>query len=413
LIRDRIRRVVDRRLLLAVCVMALVAPSAAGAQSDTLSIDDAVAQALAANPRMVAARMGRAIGLASVGVARERPNPELLFEASRDTPHESLSTAWTIETAGKRARRIGVAQASVERADAELASVTAAVVTDVRRAFFALVAATDRVTLTDDVKALAGRARTAAHERYDAGDAPRLEALQADVVLAEAENEATRAAGLQGAARAELNVLLGRAPDSPVTPAGSSDLPPIPTADVATARALSINPELRVVDRQIAEGLARVELARALQHPDTTVDAGAVFDSPPDFQYGWRVGFSMTLPILTRHTAAVQVEDATVRQLRAERDATVSRIRGAVASAVARAAAQRQAYARYRDEILPRTEEVARMAEDSYRSGQTGLAALLLSLQGVRDIRLRALQASSDLQTAVTDLEQAIGAPVP
>ena len=53
-------------------------------------------------------RMSRAIGLASIDVARERPNPDLVFEASRDTPHESLSTAWTIETAGKRADLIQV-----------------------------------------------------------------------------------------------------------------------------------------------------------------------------------------------------------------------------------------------------------------------------------------------------------------
>jgi len=232
-------------------------------------------------------------------------------------------------------------------------------------------------------------------------------------VLAEADNEASMAAGLAVASRADLNALLGRAPDAPLTATMGAEPPILPTAEAATARALAVNPELHLVDQQIAEGLARVALARALQRPDTIVDAGAVFDAPPEFQYGWRLGFSLTLPILTRHQAGVQLEDAAVRQLRAERDAAVVRIRGAVASAVARAVAQQQAYKRYQEEILPRTAEVARMAEDSYRSGQTGLAALLQSLQAARDVRVRALQASSDLQAAVTDLQRAIGAPVP
>jgi cobalt-zinc-cadmium efflux system outer membrane protein len=88
-------------------------------------------------------------------------------------------------------------------------------------------------------------------------------------------------------------------------------------------------------------------------------------------------------------------------------------VRGEVYSAAANAEVQRQAYLRYRDEILPRAAEVERMAEDSYRSGQTGLVALLQSLQSVHDLRLQAVQAGTDYQNALADLERAIGAPLP
>ena len=53
------------------------------------------------------------------------------------------------------------------------------------------------------------------------------------------------------------------------------------------------------------------------------------------------------------------------------------------------------------------------MAEDSYRLGQTGLAALLQALQASRDIQLRSLQTASDFQDALSQLERAIGAPIP
>ena len=53
------------------------------------------------------------------------------------------------------------------------------------------------------------------------------------------------------------------------------------------------------------------------------------------------------------------------------------------------------------------------MAEDSYRLGQTGIAAFLQALQATRDARLRSLQAAADFQTALADLERAIGAPLP
>ena len=74
--------------------------------------------------------------------------------------------------------------------------------------------------------------------------------------------------------------------------------------------------------------------------------------------------------------------------------------------------AQRQAL-RFRDDILPHALEVEGMAEESYRSGETGLVVLLQALQSTRDVRLRAIQAGIDYQIALAELEQAVGAPLP
>ena len=52
------------------------------------------------------------------------------------------------------------------------------------------------------------------------------------------------------------------------------------------------------------------------------------------------------------------------------------------------------------------------MAEDSYRLGQTGINAYLQVLQASRDLRLRSIQSAADFQSALADLEQAIGAPI-
>jgi outer membrane protein, heavy metal efflux system len=109
----------------------------------------------------------------------------------------------------------------------------------------------------------------------------------------------------------------------------------------------------------------------------------------------------------------LRLEEATLSQLTTERAATATRIAGEVASAATLADAQQQQYLRYRDQILTQALEVERMAEDSYRLGQTGVVALLQALQASRDVRLRSLQAASDFQAALADLERAIGAPLP
>ena len=374
-----------------------------------VTLDEVIARAVAQNPTLAAARLGRVVGLANIEVARERPNPEFTFETARDTPHETFATAWLVETGGKRGRRVDVATASLGRTDAELARLTASVVNEVRRAYAALVTTRRRTSVAEDLRSLASRARDAAQDRFTSGAAPRLEALQADVALAQAENEASTSRALADAARVTVNVLIDQPPTAPLVPVDDVQTPPMPRAEDLLRRALEGSPELAVIDRAIAEAGARAALARALQRPDPTLDVGLTYDAPPEFQYGWRAGFTVAVPVLTRHRAAVRAEEAAVAQLRAERNAAAARIGGAVFAAAARGAAQRDAYARYRDTILPRVEEVERMAEDSYRSGQTGLTALLQAMQSARDIRLRAIDAAADYQAAIADLEQAVG----
>jgi cobalt-zinc-cadmium efflux system outer membrane protein len=400
---------VPRRLVRVSALIILSTLSARASAQAPVTVDDAIARAMAGNPTLAAARLGRSVGLANIDVAAERPNPDFTFEAARDAPHETFATTWLIEVGGKRGRRIDLAHASLQRADAELARLTASIVNDVRRAYGALVITRRRADAADGLRLLARRARDAAHDRFESGAAPRLEALQADVALAQADNEAATTRALADAARVTLNTLINQPSTAPLVPVDEVLTPSMPPPEDLVGRALEHSAELAVIDGEIAEAGARVALARALQRPDPTADVGLTYDAPPEFQYGWKAGFTIAIPVLTRHRAPVRVEEAVVTQLRGQRAAAAERIRGAVFAAAARATAQREAYGRYRDDILPRIDEVERMAEDSYRSGQTGLAALLQAMQSARDIRLRAVDAAAEYQAAIADLEQAVG----
>src|SRR5258708_31981746 len=59
-------------------------------------------------------------------------------------------------------------------------------------------------------QALSTRVRDTAQARFDAGDAPRLEVMQAQLALAAAENEAAAAESTAVAARTQLNAVLGQ-----------------------------------------------------------------------------------------------------------------------------------------------------------------------------------------------------------
>jgi outer membrane protein, heavy metal efflux system len=379
------------------------------APTNSFTLQTALAEAEAHNRTLIAARLGRATDLAGIDVARQRPNPEASFEAGRDTPHEVFSLGVPLEFGGKRARRIDLANATLARTTADLLVQALDVRRAVRLAYFELVAAANRVQVTTELRGFAERTRNAARDRFESGAAPRLEALQAELALAQADNEQEAARGRLDAARADLNTLIGRPPEAPAEPTEAFDGGTLP-ADLAAAVAAS--PDIAAIDREIDEAVARQRLAETLRTPDTTVSGGVLFDSPPEFTYGWKAGVAVTLPVFNRHTADVRVETARVAQLRAQREARVTELTGQATADVARARAARQRYLRYRDEIVPQAAVVESMAEDSYRSGQTGLSAFLQALQAAREVRLLATDAGLEYQSALADLERALGGSI-
>jgi cobalt-zinc-cadmium efflux system outer membrane protein len=395
-------------LLLSMPASAQVAPG-----GGALTLQAAVARAMAANATIAAARLRGPINLASLAVARERLNPEGSIELEKETPKEAYGVAIPLELGGKRARRIAVGEATVRAGDAELAATIAQVRNDVRRAYYGQFTAEARLALLREVRDLSMRARDAAQARFDAGSAPRLEVMQAQLALAAAENEATAGEGIAAAARATLNALLAQPLDSPTTLTTDVDTgEPLGTSAALTLAQMA-SAELMSLDRQIDAQRARLALAEALRVPDVTPTFTLTHRAEPEFMYGWRAGAAVTLPLFTTHRAGVLVEQTTLNQLMAQRQATLLRIQGDVTAASQRAQAQRQLYVRYRDEIIPQATQVEQLAQDAYQLGQTGIAALLQALQATRDVRLRSLDAIEQFQSAVTDLERAIGAPLP
>jgi cobalt-zinc-cadmium efflux system outer membrane protein len=376
-----------------------------------LTLQAAFDRALAGNPAIAAARLFAGVHRAGVALARERPYPEARLELERETPTRSYGFAVPIELGGKRSRRIALSEAVVQTGEAELARTIVDVRADVRRVYFEAVIAGARLTLLDELHGIAVRGRDAAQQRFDAGSAPRLEILQAQLALSQAENETAAASAAVEAARTRLNALLGLPLDAAAVLSTPPDPQPI-TTDRAIARAQASNAELAVLERRLAEQRVRVAFARSLQVPDLIPEGTITRGAEPEFSTGWRAAVGIGIPLFSRHRAGVLVEETTLTQLTAERAAALARISGEVGSAAALVEAQRQQYLRYRDEILPQALEVERMAEDAYRLGQSGITALLQALQVTRDVRLRALQVASELQGTVTDLERAIGEPI-
>src|SRR5260221_5123601 len=121
-------------IALVTAVIAFHGESVAGQAPPTLSLNDAMTRAIEANRTILAARTARAIDVAGVQAAGQRPNPEVSFELARATPHWAFTGTMPLEISGKRQRRVDVANATLAVTEAETARITADVRADVRRA---------------------------------------------------------------------------------------------------------------------------------------------------------------------------------------------------------------------------------------------------------------------------------------
>jgi cobalt-zinc-cadmium efflux system outer membrane protein len=370
-----------------------------------LTLDQATVRALHSNLSYQARLLDRDVAAAEIDVARERPNPDFTYENQRDAPYHVFLLNVPIELGGKRANRIRLGEASRDVTNAELAREAADLRTEVRRAFYRLLAADRRAEVARELTSVATRARDAAQARVDSGDAPRLDLVQAELARARVVNAAATIDGERTALQDELDVLVGLPAGSPIDVDG--DL----FTDGMSA-ATSQRAGITAVDVLAAEGRVRaaeaaVGLARSLRVPDVSFGGGLTYDAPPDFTFGWKATAGITVPLFTTHRAGLVHAQAQSTQATRLASAAHAESDAKEAAAASRAHALGDAVSRTSRDILPATQTLTDMAQASYESGQTGMVALLQSLQTVAETRVEAVETALSFQLALADLERA------
>ena len=404
----------------AVLLLVTLVPIAARAQTPPppvptpLGFQAALDLATSRNLGLEAARRQRAIREAAIRIARQIPNPDVSLEMTRDTPHQVTSFDLPIEIGGKRGRRVDLANEELTLADVDVRTELRAVRREVRQAFFSLIAADQRVQLSEGVLEIARRVRDAAQSRFETGAAPRLEVMQAELGITRAETDLDLARSTRVAVQAGLNAVLNLPPQQPLTLAGNlSDRAGAPAYEQALALATASNVDLVRLDREIAVEQRRVDLLRAERMPTPIFSFGAALNNPPDFTVGPRVAISVGLPIFTRNQGEIAESIAAASQLRAERDRTRRDVENSVFGTLARIDAERRQVDAYQQRLVPTATDLEALAEESYRAGRTSVLAVLEAQRSLRDLGREALQVALDLQLSLADLEEILGTALP
>jgi len=405
---------------LAILVLAGPAPLAAQGTSppaqlgqDALTFRAAMDLAISTNLELAAVRRARAIRQAEVRAAGQWANPEFSAEITRDTPHGDVAIGFPVDIGGVRSRRVAVAKEGLAMADVEEAAAQRDLRRKVRLAFYGLLAADERLVLADSMLKVAGRIKEVAQARFEEGAAPRLDVMEADLIVVRVRTEMDLARSERRAAQADLNALLNRPPGMTVSLAGeASDVPALPTMDRATAEALASNLDLRAIDRDAAIEDRQLSLLKAERVPTPTFSIGAALNAPGEFDVGAHAGVSLAIPLFSRNQGEIAGSLARTDTIKARREAIRRQVEAAVFAALERVTAQRARVEAFRTTLVPTAITIQGLVEESYRLGRDSILTTLVAQRALRDVRTEYLEALLALQAAVADLEDILGAPI-
>jgi cobalt-zinc-cadmium efflux system outer membrane protein len=405
----------------------------APAMPDTLRITlaDARAAALGANPALAAARLDTTVARGELRQSALFFTTNPSFEVLGTSGGNGLEAgvAQEVELFGQQGARASAGRAGMARARAAVSDATRLTIGDVDRTFYQLYSASRRGRLADDVFELTRRIADVAQRQLAAGEISRLEFNLASVELGRTRARALAARREREEAAIELARLLGLPTPTPVIPVldGAEHVAPEDTATTAAEpRALTagrLSPAEVSQPRLDADSLIALALARrpdlaereaAIRQADalaTTAGREALpnlvaraVTEPRDDGTGGRVvrpGVGITLPLFNRNRGRIQALRASARKAELERESVAQNIRAQVRAAAAAFEAASTEVRVLEATVLTPARQNRRLVEIAYREGKVGLPELLL-------IRNQAIDAELEYWTAWLAERQAL-----
>jgi cobalt-zinc-cadmium efflux system outer membrane protein len=250
--------------------------------------------------------------------------------------------------------------------------------------------------------------------RFDAGSAPRLDVIKAQVDVAQSQNDLVAAERAVALAQASLNRDLGRIIGAPIAPTDSLGVPPaLPDSTTIEQVALASRSELKQLQAQRAGAAATTSLTREYWLPDFTFSVQRDYAAPGSPLF--TTGIALPLPVFFwQHNRgdiaqAVHVE----RELSATYRDALAQVTQDVRQAYATASTAMRQVLFLRDQLVPSAREAYRVASTSYTLGGSSALDVLSARRDLLDAESQLTEALGAANTAYADLQRALGVPLP
>lgn len=422
-------------------------PPSASSGARTVAEDDTlvklIATALERNPEILAAidtarstanRIPQATALTDP-MLTTRTLPEPIRTAEGDN-FFVLGVQQKLPVPKKLDRRGRMALAETRMAIEQIEQTRLAVIADVKRAYFQLLAIDQAVAITRENQRLLRDLIEVARGQLVAGRRQQEDVLRAQVELSNLESQLVELAQRRRTTSALLNALLDRPPETEIPSPPEYDIRRLePRLNEILAQAVERNPALRRIEQQIAKDEQAVALARLEYWPDFTVgfewiqmDPRGAFRPPVNPQTGvrprvsqmsedgsdnWAITFGFNLPIwFERIEAGIREArdrlSASRRQFASARNEIVFKVQ----DAVARVQSQRQIAELYATAIIPQAEQTYQVSRQGYIAGTSDFQFVIDNWQKWLFFRLQYYRTLAELERSVADLEEAVGVSI-
>jgi len=349
------------------------------------------------------------------------PNPELGVEMENfggkgalegvDGAETTIAFSQLVELGGKRANRQRVAAFDKTLAEWDYQSKKLNVLAATAKAFVAVLIAQEQAVLNTELLKLAEQTTRAVSEKVDAGKVSPVEKSRAQIELAAARTEASRAdreleaakrrlAGFWGAERANFARAVGQLDDISALP------------DEESLKAfLSNNPDLVRWTAEIERSEAALQLARSEAVPDLTLSAGVRNFQETD-DNAFVVGVSIPIPFFNRNQGGVSEARARIDKAQSEQRAAKVGLATDLSDTWQNLSSAYTEAIGLRNEILPNAQATYESTELGYREGKLDFLQMLDAQRTLFTVKRQYLLSLGAYHLASTDMERLVGVPL-
>ena len=369
-------------ILLLICLLSTAQVSRA-LERRPYSLKDLEEAALKVHPGLQKAREEVRKNEAELRIAKQYPNPQAEGTLSREKeiPGPETGLAYTValsqtlEWPGRRARKQEAARFGIDSAKKLVTNEELNVIARLRELFYRMLADEHFVKVARENLDSAKQLLDLVEKRVRLGESRQIELIKAQVEFYSLEREHEKARLTLSGDRQVLNQFLleNLPPDFTVTGKFTALDETIPLMRWREA-ALAAHPLLAAQNAALRQAESILSAERQAWMPDVTVK---VFHNRDIDLIATGGGISIPLPLWNRKGGEVDKAAAARRQAEAELSLTRQELETKLAAQYSLYMVARRQVESFQKNILPQAAESLRLAEFTYRQGETGLLELL------------------------------------
>ena len=382
----------------------------------TISLDEATALALQANPNIAVALSEREVESGQALQAATRPNPTLSAQVEdlrSRYRNSTLQISQQLETAGKRDKRIAAADANLAIADADIRIAQAEINARVYAVFYQVLAAQQTQALATELLQIATTSKETTAKRVLAGKVSPVEETKAKVAEAGLKIELAMANQQLAAAKKRLTSLwskgLATAETTAFTVVGELDKFTTLPALSELAAQLPNSPRLKKASLAIAQKQALSEIEKSKQTPDVILSLGARRNEELGGITQAIIGLSIPIPLFDKNQGNWQSAKARETQSLDEKTALENQLNTALAEAYLRRQVQVAAAGTYSQEILLGAQSAYETARKGFEFGKFSFLEVLDAQRTLFQAKTQYIQTLALAHQAEADIHSLLG----